>query len=651
MNFYASLSGLRVAQQAIDLIGTNISNATTESYHRQEIQLTPVEYSGTSTQSLGGVQVSGISRLIDEILEREILRQEPQTGQTAQELETLHLIERSLGDLDSNRLGQAIDGFFNSINELAAHPSEEGYQQAMIEAGRTLSFQFRDISQFLTGISGQIIESAEGMVSQANSLLQEVADLNAQISSGQLMGSNINVLMDQRGAALEKLASLMNVSLDYRSDRLGAINVSVDGVSLVSGSNVSTLGLEIGADQRFSVVLEKTGMPVGVTSGRIGGLLNLRNDLVDDISTQIDNLAVAIIDQINAIHVQGVGEDGSFNDMVGWAAGTPTTELSDISSKISTGSLRIRITDTTTGNITIEEIQVNDLSSTFSDFAADLDGLTGLGAWVDGSALHLKADNGYEFDFLPASDAEFGVGWNGTSTIGIDGILSNPANEDFTVTVIGSGDVGLTSGLQLKVENAAGDTLAILDVGDGYQVGQPLTLVNGIEISLSPGQLQAGESFTIHGIASSDETGILAALGINTLLSGKSAGTFGVSQAIVDNPKLIAGAVGSGMLDNVNYQRMSAVAGQAIASLGGSTIGERYRGLVTGLGRDIVIREARLKVFNEIAHQMANQRDEISGVDVNEEAAKLIIFERMFQAVAKVLSVQSKTLEILFQII
>ncbi len=651
MNFYASLSGLQAAQRAIDLIGMNIANAATESYHRQEILLTPVEYSGTSTRSLGGVQVSGISRSIDEILEREILRQEPQLGQTAQELETLHLIEQSLGDLNSDRLGHAIDGFFNSINELAAHSTEEGYQQAMIEAGKTLSFQFRDISQFLTSVSGQIIEAAEGMVSQANSLLQEIADLNLQIRSGQQMGNNNNVLMDQRGAALEKLASLMNVSLDYKSDRLGAINVSIDGVSLVSGGDVSTLGIEMGANQRFSVVHEKSGLSVSITSGRIGGLLNLQNDLIDDISSQLDNLAVAIIDQLNAIHVQGVGEDGSFNNLVGWAAGSPTTELSDISSKISTGSLRIRIIDTTTGNIAIEEIQVSDLSSTFSDFAADLDGLTGLGAWVDGAALHLKADNGYEFDFLPVSYAEFGGGWNGTSTIGIDGILSNPANEDFTVTVIGSGGVGVTSGLQLKVENAAGDTLAILDVGDGYQVGQPLTLTNGIEISLSPGQLQAGESFTIHGIASSDETGILAALGINTLLSGKSAGTFGVSQAIVDNPKLVASAVGSGMKDNVNLQRMSAVAGQAIASLGGSTLGERYRGLVTGLGRDIVVREARLKVFNEIAQQLALQRDEISGVDVNEEAAKLIIFERMFQAVAKVLSVQNQTLEILFQII
>ncbi len=648
MNFYASLSGLTVAQKAIDLIGTNISNAATESYHRQEIQLTPVEYSGNSTQSLGGVRVSGITRSVDEILEREILRQEPLLGQTAQELETLHLIERSLGNLDANRLSESIDGFFNSITELAAHPSEDGYQQAMIEAGKTLSFHFRDVSQFLSGVSEQIIEGAEGMVSQANSLLEEIAGLNLQISSGWLRGSNNNVLMDQRGEALEKLTNLMNVSLDYRSDRLGAINVSIDGASLISGGEVTRLGLEIGADQRFSVVLENSGLPVGVTSGRIGGLLNLRNDLIDDITSQLDKVAVGIIDQINAIHIQGVGEDGSFNDLVGWPSGAPATELSDISSKISTGTLRIRITDTATGSITIEEIQINDLTATFSDLATDFDGLAGLGAWLDGSSLHLKADNGFEFDFLPVSDAEFGGGWNGTSTIGVDGILSNPANEDFTVTVIGGGNVGVTSGLQLRVENAAGDTLAIVDVGDGYQVDQPLRLANGIEISLSAGQILAGESFTIHGIVTSDETGILAALGINTFLSGGSADTFDVSQSIVDNPRLIAGAVGSGMADNVNFQRMSAITDQAISSLGGSTINEYYRGLVTGVARDIVVREAKQRVFDNIAQQLALQRDEISGVDVNDEAAKLIVFERMFQAVAKVLSVQNQTLQALF---
>ena len=78
MNFHIGLSGLQAAQRAIELTGTNLANASTEGYHRQELKLSPLELGGSNTKvSIGGVNIDGTVRSYDVLLEREQLRQQP----------------------------------------------------------------------------------------------------------------------------------------------------------------------------------------------------------------------------------------------------------------------------------------------------------------------------------------------------------------------------------------------------------------------------------------------------------------------------------------------------------------------------------------------------------------------------------------------
>ena len=92
-SFSIGISGLQAAQKAFDIIGNNVANAATDGYHRQRIELSP-SYTSQVGDTLfgGGVDVVGVTRLIDELLEKEIVRQESLLGQISQEFATLRTV-------------------------------------------------------------------------------------------------------------------------------------------------------------------------------------------------------------------------------------------------------------------------------------------------------------------------------------------------------------------------------------------------------------------------------------------------------------------------------------------------------------------------------------------------------------------------------
>ena len=94
------LSALNAAMKALDVVGNNVSNASTEGYHKQVVDLTP-SYSVSDGNMLvgGGVDVTGVTSVVDKYLEQEILRQQSTLSQTTQEANTLSDIETAFGEL------------------------------------------------------------------------------------------------------------------------------------------------------------------------------------------------------------------------------------------------------------------------------------------------------------------------------------------------------------------------------------------------------------------------------------------------------------------------------------------------------------------------------------------------------------------------
>jgi len=526
-SFSIGISGLEAAQRAFDIIGNNVANAATDGYHRQRIELRPAYSSQVGALLLGGgVDVVGITRLIDGLLEQEILRQESLLGQVSQEFTTLQTVENAFGELlDGSGLSGAIDNFFNALQDLSAHPTEIIWQNQIITAAETMAGQFRTLGEFLTELRRQIELEAKNTIEQVNILTNRIAELNDSIEKREIGGGQDNNLRDLRDQCIKELSSL--VSIETQTREYGVTDVYVAGTPVAIGATAMDLETGLKEDGKLGIsVADVNTFNINVQGGQLGGLLSLRNKLVSDIRDDLDDLATAMIQQINQYHVQGVGSTGSFTGLTGWWV--TSENLADFGSEVTDGKIQIRVTNTSTGAITRTEIPVDKSADSLSDIATRISAITGLSASVISSKLHIQADTNYTFDFLPAVLPEpkpLDINFNGSSdpTVSVSGIYTGSSNDTFTFSVSGTGNVGVDS-LTLTVTDGASNTIDIINIGSGYAVGDKIDVGDtGIKISLSIGDLVDGDSFSIDVFADTDTSGVLAAVGINTFFSGSSA--------------------------------------------------------------------------------------------------------------------------------
>ncbi len=652
-SFGIGISGLNTSQKAFEIIGNNIANAATDGFHRQQINLSPA-YSAQVGSVLmgGGVDLAGVVRVIDGLLQKEMFNQDSLLGQVSKELTTLRMVESSFGEL-SGRVGLSttIDGFFNALQDLSAHPAEAIWQNQALSAAEAMTGQFRTMGDFLTSLEDQIQLEAENAIGEVNALVVQIADLNDSIKRHEITGGQANNLRDQRDQAIAELADL--ISVETQSREYGVVDVSVSGIPVVTST--SAFELEVGLKEDLGLGIGVAGeenYTINIEGGQLGALLTLKNDLIAHIHGDLDTLAATIIRQINEYHVQGVGSEGSFTSLAGWPMSSET--LADFDPPVSDGNIYIRVTDTSTGDVTRTAVSVDASTDTLTAIAAEITAVTGLTASVSDSRLYIQADANYQFDFLPAvlpepTATDF-TGATSPPSVSVSGVYTGTTNQTFTFTVEGTGSVG-NGALQVAVTDGDGNTIATLNIGSGYAAGDTFDLGNGIKITVGAGDLVDGNTFEVDAFADTDTSGVLAATGINVFLTGTEAGDMAVHSDIAADPGRIATALGADMTDNSNILRMEGLRNQEMTDLDSMTPGEFYRRLTADIGQQVAVKQIQQDNVEAMVQSIATQADEISGVNINEEAAQMLIFEQMFKAMAKYLSTIQTSLEAVMQII
>ncbi len=642
LNFNIGLSGIHAAEKAFDIIGNNIANAATEGYHRQDIDLSPLHTTQTTTIITGGgVEIKSITRAIDGLLEQEILRQDALLEHISQEHATLSTVENALGELslDEGGLSASIDNFFGALQELCAHPAESIWQNQVISAAQELTNQFRTLGEFLDQIQDNIKLEADNLTEQANLLINKIAELNDNIEKAEIKGGQANNLRDQRDNCITQLSKIIGVQTLQREN--GVTNVTASGVPLVTGTNTSEL--EVGFDDNGDTGLSIKGAfsyHTNLQGGKTGGLLSLRNTLISNVQSELDTLANAIIQNVNNYHVEGVGSYGSFTELSSLPMSTDS--LADYDPSVSEGTIYIRVIDTSTNTVTRNAIDISS-SDSLSDVAAEIDDIDGITAVATpANELNITANPDYEFDFLPGvltepnSNTLNGDAGNSIPDVNISGIYTGTQTQTYTCTVLDDGQVGNTQGLEIKIE-VGGQEVRTIDVGKGYAAGDRISIGDGIYISLGTGVLNADETFTIEALADSDTSKILAAIGMNTFFSGSTASDIAVRSDIIAAPGRIATSIGQEMTDNTNAARMYELKDQQLSDLSNLSPPDYYNRLVTRLGQQLNIKKMRQDNVEVMVQNLNNQKGETSGVNINDEAAKLLVFEQMFQAMSKYL--------------
>jgi flagellar hook-associated protein 1 len=654
--YSVAISGINAAQNALDIIANNVANAATEGYHRQRVEFKPEYASEVGSVFVGGgVKITGVTRMIDELLESEILRQKSMQEYVTQESSTLQTVESALGELstEGGGLNAAIDSFFNALQDLSAHPDSATWQTQVVSEADSMTSQFRTLGDFLTKLEDRLRVETETKVETINSLAQNIADLNSNIEKIEMGGGQANNLCDQRDQCIVKLGEL--VSVETQSREYGVVDINVAGIPIVTGSSVTEL--EAGYDSSGNLGISACDSHIYQThieGGQVGGLLSLKNETISDIHTKLDSLASALIQQINNYHVQGVGSEGSFTSLTGWPI--KSDKLSEIEPPISNGDIYIRVINESTGEVTRNKVSVVDASTdTLSAIAASISNITGLNASVSSSRLNITADAGYKFDFLPAvlpSPKEDTLNLKGSSppAISVSGIYTGTTNQTFTFTVSGTDSVG-NGTLQIEVKDGSNNVVTTVNVGSGYAAGDTIDVGNGLKISLGMGDLKEDDSFQVEAFGNTDETGLLAAVGMNTFFSGTNASNIAVCSDISSEPGRIATSIGPDMTDNQNALRMADLKDEAVSSLGSLTPSEFYRNLVTNVGQQISTKQMQQKNVEAMVKSLSDQQSALSGVDINDEAAQMLVFQQMFQVMAKYMNTVQVTINSIMQLI
>ena len=645
------INGMRVALKTIEVVGNNMANAATEGYHRQEVVIEPVSSgAGGGLQVGGGSRVADLRRKVDDVTEKEILRQQPLLANVSQELDTLQTVESVFGEMSSEGLGASLEKFFNGLTELSAQPSSPTLRDQVVWAADGLAIQFHNLAESLARTETSLNTEASNFADQVNNLTSEIADLNGRIRESYYRGAVDNNLLDRRDQSISQLSELMDVQVDRHAD--GTVNLTAGGTILVVRGQASAVELGHTPEGDQCLTLAGAGnAPLQIEGGRLGAILNLNNHLLPDLQGNLDTLAQEVIQGINRVHVQGLGIAGSFDRLDGWRVIQP--HLADWDPPLTNGEVQVRITNTATGEAVRHSVAVDPATDTLSDVAARIDALTGVKASVVDSRLHIEGEAGYKFDFsaalLPQPSSG---GLTGAAQPILSGTYTGDANQTLTFTVVGAGgDVGITDGLAVQVTNAGGDILTTLNVGRGYAAGDAIEAVDGIRVAFSAGDLKAGETFGVDAIANTDTSGFLAGAGLNTFFRGNSAATINVMDDLRESSARLATAATREGTDNLNVSRMAAVGGAANAALDNMTPGDYFQKVVTGLGQQVALRQGRQDGFNHAIQQLSKQRDDTSGVDLNEEAALLLACEQLFQSMAKYLVAVDKANQALFSVI
>jgi flagellar hook-associated protein 1 len=316
MGLNTALSGLRAAQQQLDIAAHNVANASTPGYSRQRativaappFALPAFNRSGLPGQLGTGVQIVSVSRIRDAFLDVQINQQQAGAGYWTAREGTLSAVESAFPEPSGSGLGTVMSQFFSAWEDVASDPSSSAARTAVLAQAQTLASRFsRDAGQLATLVS-DTDNQVGNAVAEINDLATRIASLNKQIQGIVVAGDHANDLEDQRDQLLEQLNQIVPTQNVRQPD--GTVQVLIGGTDLVDHDRTRQITLVDDA-AGHNVPTWSTGGAVDATSGKLGALIELRDTTLTGYQSSLNTLAKQVADAVNTAHQSGVDATGA----------------------------------------------------------------------------------------------------------------------------------------------------------------------------------------------------------------------------------------------------------------------------------------------------------------------------------------------------
>lgn len=343
--FNTGRSGMVANKTAIATSGHNIANSKTEGASRQRVQTeaTPPQ-AGMGHNLIGsGVNVSRVERVNDQYIEKQLRNAGRDLASLEEKDMVLHQAEDIFNEMGGEGINRLVARFFNEFRKLSNDPDSEAVRQSVREATASMVNDFHRIRTEVSEVQKHIDARIENSVSELNATAKELAELNQRINQLAIQGGSPNDLMDRRDLVLKKLGTFVDVSM--HTDKDGNYNVDVKGIGpIVIGSHAETFSTARGpadADGKPTNSVDITttasaspNVTHRIKGGKVGSLLESRDQLLSTVINRIDELAYTIGTAVNQVHEQGFNRNGEqgigyFKNLTGKERAAEFIDLSD----------------------------------------------------------------------------------------------------------------------------------------------------------------------------------------------------------------------------------------------------------------------------------------------------------------------------------
>ena len=665
------LTGILSQQAALNTTGNNITNANTPGYSRQEVLFETQEGQRTGAGTIGsGVNVADIRRLANEYLVQQVREDSTLYGEQQALNSELSRLDNLLGG-ENTGLSNALNNFFASLQNAAEDPTSLPQRQLVLSEAQQVVNRFQALNQEFIQQRESIKTQMQQGVKDANTLLKSIAELNLAISEspGIAQGQMPNELLDKRDEKLRQLSELVAIKVSPTEG--SQVNVSLgNGQSLVTGGNAASLGTGESAQDptRLSFTLSNGSRIVNIDDqiqgGKLGGLRRFDTEGLKPAFDELGRIAIAVSDAVNSQHEIGMDLEGElggrfFVDINSEAVQRGRVTANGNNQSPQTGQLAVEITDSSAlaaGSYTLQ------FSGDGRNFEL-VDESTGeaikqgrlpnpVQSEISMPGFDIKIEGG---DFYPGDKYSIQPSRNGAGNIGLvvnreeDLAFASPVRAEADLGNVGTGQIDQGTMLNVRNPNTnsllpgfqtpgdlANGPLTVTFEDNGSQLTYTITDSNGV--SLGPTD-QVFNSGVTNALFSEDPSAGSAYQGFQFQISGQPGA--GDVFTISFNS--------GGVSDNRNAELLAALGTANTLNNSTQNFAEGYAGLVEDVG--VKTRQSQLDVDagKTLLEQSTNQRESVSGVNLDEEAGRLIQYQAAYNASAQVMSVAQDLFNTLLQ--
>ncbi len=657
---------MAASQRALDVTGQNIANINTKGYTRQQVDLVSLNLNGGDAISTGpstkigyGVEITGISQIRDPFLDVQYRNQIAKVGTADAHQGTLDQLADIFDETDKDAIKTAISNITTSLNNLSNNVNNSEFDSIVRSNFQVFVNYIHQKSADLKNVREETISGLEKTdIPAVNSLLSDIGELNDAIWKSQVLGNPALELKDERNNKLDELASYLPISVTYKDVNISTGTKYEYPVVKFMGSDGMTYNLTAGehGENSASLSVERNNGYDGNPDGSVSISLIPASDFqanvdVSGSKTDITNYLKegslkGVVDVLNksgeldspATDFRGIGYyEKAFDSFVQTFAKTfndlnkNTIPYTGASNLPSSGSAKELTSNGTTdyaeysldfskssGNfLTNEKIEINGQIYTFGDgtsstvaIGADLNAsLTNLVSELNSTAATLEVNGTNEAGSWAYNSATGKLAWTSTSLL--------PAG-----TIITSSSIKTDTGNAITLD---------------YQAN-PLNVKNYDLFATSDGS----NIFTASNIKITDSwmNNSIQIIGSHELNAGSKAN---------ENILKMKSALDLEREFKYEYNYLDTAGNPQTGSITYFNGGfyQCYSNLENTQGLDSLANTAILNNHISVLKETANNKDEVSGVSLDEEGINLMQYQRSYTAAARLMTTLDEALDVL----